>query len=491
MWRKKKLFTTILAGALLLAPASQASATVDQKNLDTLTTIFSLLVDDHVTHPDQEKLLRAAINGMLSELNDPFTNYFTPEEYQSFVNAIQQSYAGIGIVMNQSPDGQALIVQEVYPGTPAEQAGLRSGDRIVQVDSTVAKPTNLTQLADMMRGKADTNVTLQVVRGASAPRSYTLTRKAIQLPMVLAKDLGDGVGYLRIYSFGDRTTEEYAKALTDLKGKGAKKLVLDLRGNGGGLVKSAVEIADSLLTTGTILTMHSQGQTFSLTADEDGDGQIPVAVLVDQNSASASEILAGALQKNGRAKLIGETTYGKGTMQEPLELPNGGYLKVTVDRWTLADGTSPDHVGLTPDVGLTLPESFLNGALQALNPQRQETMVFHVGTQTGRINDVELHNTVQPIQEEGKLYLPLRYTFEMLGSPVTWQAAEQQVQFAIQGHQVAVELTTSHVLVDGKLQTLTQPVRSINGVSYLSADALPLLGIDVQVDANQITLHTR
>ncbi|KEO84030.1 S41 family peptidase [Tumebacillus flagellatus] len=477
---KTKWMTPLMAGLLLLAPASGASAAVDTKNLDTLTKVYTLLVNDHFTHPDQEKLLQAAIQGMLNELNDPFSNYFTPEEYQQFVNAIEQAYAGVGLLLEHSEDGQALVVKDVYPGTPAEQGGLQAGDRIIQVDDTPADPSALDKLADLLRGKADTTVTLTMLRGSDAPKTVTLTRKAIELPMVAEKDLGDGVGYIRIYSFGDRTTQEYSKALADLQSKGAKKLVLDLRGNGGGLVKSALEIADSLLTKGVILQIHQDGDVVSLEADAAGDDQIPVDVLIDRNSASASEMLAGALQKNNRAKLVGETSYGKGTMQEPIELPNGGYLKVSVDQWMLADGKSPDHVGLTPDVRMTRPESFLNAALADLEPSRAQTVTLNADDKT----------LPAPIEADGHLYLPLRYTVEMLGAPVAWVPERDEAQFTLQGHRVVVSLADGAVTIDGS-RLSGNAARVIGGSTYLSVDVLKALQIRVEATLPTVSLHTR
>ncbi|MBL0385477.1 PDZ domain-containing protein [Tumebacillus sp. ITR2] len=476
---KTKWTMTVLAGALLLSPVSSASAAVDPKNLDTLTKIYSLLVDDHFTHPDQEKLLKAAVSGMLNELNDPFTNYFTPQEYQQFVDAIQQAYAGIGVLLEHSDDGQALVVKEVYAGTPAEQGGLQVGDRIVQVGDTAAAPSTLDQLADLLRGLPNTTVTFRIVRGTEAPKSVTLTREAIELPMVAQKDLGNGTGYIRIYSFGDRTTQEYAKALSDLQEKGAKRLVLDLRGNGGGLVKSALEIADSLLTKGIILQMHEDGNIVSFDADAAGDDQLPVTVLIDRHSASASEILAGALQKNGRAKLVGETSYGKGTMQEPVELPNGGYIKVSIDQWMLADGTTPDHVGLTPDVRMTRPESFLNAALGVLEPDHEQSVVF----------DSKDNTIPAPLTLDGQVYLPLRYTVEMLGAPVTWVAEQDQVTFTLQGHQATVRLADGVVTVDGT-QLSGHPLRVIDGTSYLSVDALKWMKVKVDSTENTVKIQT-
>ena len=489
---KQAIVSSTLAASLLVLPTASASATVSKEAVETLTQVYLDLVETHYSHPDQDKLLQAAIQGMLEELDDPFTNYMTPEEYQGFVGAIEQSFAGIGVVFDASPTEGALIVQQVYKGTPAEKAGLLAGDRVIAVDGLKATADNVSDLPAKIRGQEGTTVVLTVKRGTAQPTEMTITRGQIELPLIDSEDLGNGIGYLHLMSFGERSEQEFRSAFAELQKKNIQGLVIDLRGNGGGHVLPALQIADIFLDHGTILRIHDEtGEMQNVDADPDVNN-LPLVVLVDKQSASASEMLAGALQKNGRAKLVGTQSFGKGTMQSPTELQNGGYLKVSVDRWELADGTSPDKVGLTPDVRIDSanPALALNAAVQMLQPNRAQELTFSRTEAAATLNGKQLTNVPAVVASEGRMYLPLRFTVEALGQQVDWVAAEAAVKFQLQGH--AVTIANGVLKVDGKPVHATNAIRTINGSTYITTAAMgEILGQAVTVGEKDVRIQAK
>ncbi|MGB8956079.1 MAG: S41 family peptidase [Tumebacillaceae bacterium] len=490
---KNGIVSSTLALSLLVLPTASASAMVAKEDVDTLIQVYTQLADGHYTHPNQDKLLQAAIEGMLNEINDPFTSYMSPEEYQGFVGAIEQSFAGIGVAFTAAGNEGALIVNEVYKGTPAEKAGLQKGDRVLAVDGVAVTADNASDLPAKIRGQEGTTVVLTVKQGTEEPKQVTITRANIELPLTHSEDLGDGIGYIQLMSFGDRSADEFSTALTDLQKKNIQSLVIDLRGNGGGHVLPALQIADTFLGKGTILRTHDQEGTVQDVEADSEVNNLPLVVLIDGNSASASEMLAGALQKNGRAKLVGTQSYGKGTMQAPQELPNGGYLKLSVDRWELADGTSPDKVGLTPDVRITSsnPVSALNAAMQLLKPTRTQELSFSRTDATAKLNGHEMANVPQPFVE-GTAYLPLRFTAESLGAQVDWVAAESAVKFRLAGHAVAVSLHTGEVKIDGQPSRYSHAVRTMDGATYISADTLgEIVGQSVEVNEQEVRVRLK
>jgi carboxyl-terminal processing protease len=487
---KTLLATTVLGLSLLLAPVQSVLAAPSDNNTKTLLEVYSMLVDDNYTHPDEEKVLQGAIEGMLKVVGDPYTSYFSPEEYKDFVNAINQSYAGIGIGLGMTDDKKVQITH-VYPNSPAANAGLQEGDILMQVGDLKPDPDHFEKFAAAIRGAAGTDVTLKVQRGTAEPASYTLTRQEIELPTVSSQLSDDGIGYIGLYSFGEHTVQDFQKALSSLEEKGAKGIILDVRGNGGGYVQAALQIADAFLDKGTMISIHDKGEKIALDADA-AASKLPLVVLVDKNSASASEILAGALQKNNRAKLIGEQSFGKGTMQSPVELPNGGYIKVSVDKWEFADGTSNHLVGLTPDIKMSRPETVMNAAVQQLLPDRQQALSLYRDSATGNLNDIDLKGVPSLQQVGDKLYLPLRYTVESLGAEVKWNSEAGAISFTLDGHLVSIDMRSLTLNLDGKPSALEAPVRTYNGSTYLSTDALQsITGQEVVIEPQRVVVSSK
>lgn len=454
---------------------------------ETLLEIYHLLIENHYSRPDADRILQGAIQGMLEVVNDPYTSYMTPAEYAEFLGSINQQYAGIGVGLENSSG--RLLVSEVYDSTPAQAAGLRMGDEILEVDGLRVDATNSAVIPEKIRGAEGSQVRLLVRRGDAEPFSLAITRREIQLPMTTTADLGQGIHYLRIFSFGEHTAQEAIGAVTEAEQSGAKGLVIDLRGNGGGSVVAALEIADALLSEGTILVAHDEnGELLELNADP-AASQMPVVVLIDRNSASASEILAGALQKNGRAQLVGSRSFGKGTMQQPVELSKGGVLKLSVDRWQLADGSSPDVVGLTPDVPVETTALTLHAATSLLAPQSASVSYDRLsGSVQVSGQAVELGPLV--LEREGKLYLPLRFTLEAMGHAVGWSPAEAAVSFTMGGQPVTLDLQAGSLRSAGLPLGAPGDLFVTDGRTYLSLPLLDsLTGISATADGSTVTVR--
>ncbi|ASS73887.1 hypothetical protein CIG75_02125 [Tumebacillus algifaecis] len=487
---KPFLISSTLSLALLFGQAGVVAAETVDPQEHTLLELYRLIVDRHYTHPDRDKVLQGAIKGMLEVLQDPFSSYMTPDEYAAFIKALDNQYAGIGTQLNSAKTGEILIT-EVYDNSPAQRAGLQAGDRILTVDGQAVTGKQIDSVAPLVRGKAGTETVLTIMRGSVGPQTIKVKREEISLPTVTAKDMGNGVGYLRILTFGGNTSREFFTEYDKLIATSPNGILLDLRGNGGGSVLSALEIADHFLTSGTMLVLHDEsGETQEIKADELGT-DIPVAILVDQHTASASEMLAGALQQNGRAKLIGTQTYGKGTMQEPITLQSGGVLKLSVDAWALGDGSSIQEVGLTPDIRLTFPSVMVNGGLNQLLPKREQTLTLQRSGGSGELNGVRLLDVPALLTKQGQDFLPLRYVVEAFGSEVKWLPEASAVQFSLENQTVRVQLRTGTVSVNDKdLRLQSSEVHVENGVTYLSSRALDLiLGGGIQATDRTITIR--
>lgn len=458
-----------MASPVFAQDAGNTSDTKHTVDADTLLQLFETIRDYHWSNVDEDKLLSGAVEGMLNVLNDPYTEYFTAEEYQQFIGNINQSYAGIGIRIAQDEHG--YLMEEVFSGSPAEAAGLKKGDRILQVNGQSITNQPLSVVSGSLRGKEGTTVTMQVERSGQAPFSVNVTRKAISLPSLTSSLLDSETGYIRILSFSDTVANEFDLALADLQRKGIRSLVVDVRGNGGGLMNASLHIADRFLTNGTIIQLKSRDMEESVTADVEGV-DLPLAILIDRNSASASELLAGSLKANHRAKLVGETSFGKGVFQGGQELPNGDILKMTLGQFYFADGSSPQKVGIKPDVSLRNEALQLPAAVKLLHPERHVNIKFDTKTQTAYVNQQAISGQ-STFLKDGVRYVPLRFTLEALGTEVTWNPADSSISFIYEGRSIKLMMQTGTMEVYGQLVPgLKSPLVVEEGVSYLSPQAV-------------------
>jgi carboxyl-terminal processing protease len=401
---RRKLFPIagLAAMAMLwLAPTHGA------KPRDEMLELYGVFVDaveqveaNYVRPVPRKELLENALKGMLLSL-DPHSTYFTQAEWTQFLKEIGESFTGIGVSIEIDPDTKRLRVLSPLPGSPAYAAGILPGDIIIEIDGKSTEGMNRDQAIEALQGRPGTQVTLKVVHLRSRePVDLTLTRQIIQPPSVVgdvrkADDQWDfliaqdpKIGYVRITNFIQETPDEVKKAVEELTAQGAKGLVIDLRDNSGGLLSAAVAIADLFLKEGKIVTTKGRNQRDqSYEAEEEGtvDG-LPIVVLVNQFSASASEILAAALQDHKRAVVVGQRSYGKGSVQHSLPLDNGqSVLKLTVATYWRPSGKNihrfagalpTDEWGVSPDEGMEVkwtPEEYVQWA----QARRKRDLIAH------------------------------------------------------------------------------------------------------------------
>jgi carboxyl-terminal processing protease len=327
---------------------------VGSVDLTELQQAIRLVQADYVDagKVDSSKLSHSTVQGLITGLGDPFSAYFDPAAYKRLQQSYQGNYSGIGIYLSFTT-GYPVITGTV-PGSPAAAAGLRAGDQIVKVGDKDMKGITSDQATTLIQGPDGTKVTMEISR-SGATFSVTITRTEIHVPTVRSVEIGNQVLYLRIYQFGSTTSTEFASALTSgLPGKTG--VVLDLRSDPGGFISAADDVISQFVASGETFELRDRSGTVDRhqVNGHPAAATIPLVVLVDANSASASEIVAGSLQVHHRAKLVGIVTYGKGSVQQDFELADGADIHLTVKRWYLPNGQTIDHKGLTPDATVTL-----------------------------------------------------------------------------------------------------------------------------------------
>lgn len=315
------------------------------EELAPLIEVFERLQEEAVDPPDAEDLVEAGIEGMLDELDDPYAQFYLPADYERFSDTLDGTYSGVGMELQETPEG--LFVVTVFEGTPAEEAGIESGDQIVAVDGEDVRDEPIEAVVDLVRGEPGTDVTLGLERNGES-LEVTPTRAEIEIPLLEHEMLEDAIGYIRLNQFMSGAGDAVRAAADELTGAGADGLVLDLRGNPGGLLPEAIEVAGVFVEEGPIVIVEAGDE--SETFDAPGDAlDAPLVVLVNEGSASASEIVAGAVRDTGRGAVVGETTFGKGTVQAIRSLSDGSGLKFTNARYLTPSGDSIEEVGVDPD----------------------------------------------------------------------------------------------------------------------------------------------
>ena len=317
---------------------------------------------------DQDKVY-GAIAGLVNSLNDPYSVFFTPDETKSFEQEIAGNFDGIG--MEVGIKDKILTVIAPLKDTPAYKANIKSGDKILKIDSTVTSGLSIEKAIKLIRGKKGTTVTLTILReGNQKPQEIKIVRDTINIPTLDTELRKDGIFVIKLYSFSATSTNLFRNAMKQFVESGSDKLLLDLRGNPGGYLDASVDMASWFLPEGKTVVTEDYGdnktaETFRSRGYNIFNDKLKFIILIDGGSASASEILAGAMQDNGRAKLVGSQSFGKGSVQEVINVTPNTILKITVAKWLTPNGTSISEKGLTPDYPIEITQDDLDAKIDA------------------------------------------------------------------------------------------------------------------------------
>jgi len=342
--------------AALFTGRTQNSNLPGELNLASVQQVYNTLKQNFDGQLDTQKLIDGAKKGLTDAAGDQYTVYFTDAEASQFQNDLDGKFSGIGAELDKKDNN--LIVQSTLDNSPARTAGVQSGDVITKVNDQDTANWSIDQAVAAIRGDKGTTVKLAIVRGQEL-KEFSIVRADIVNPSVTSQVIGDNVGYMRISRFADDTSGLARQAAADFRQKGVKGVILDLRGDGGGYLTAAQQVSSLWLKQGQTIVQEKRGSTVVDTQTASGDAllaDLPTVVLIDGDSASASEITAGALHDHGVAKLVGQKSFGKGSVQQLLGIPSGGELKVTVAKWFTPNGVNISKEGIKPDVAVGISQ---------------------------------------------------------------------------------------------------------------------------------------
>ena len=335
------------------------SAKSNNKDISNKLDKYREIIDKYyLGEVDESKLEEGAIKGYIEGLDDPYTEYISKEDMESYLDDTMGNFVGIGIYMIKNTKYDKIQVLSTIKGSPAEEAGIQSGDLIISVDGIEYKADDMTAVSNKIKGEEGTKVTVELLRGSENVK-YELTRSKVKVNQVEGKVISDDIGYIKFTSFDETTAEDFKKQYQELAKKNIKSLIIDLRNNGGGIVDKALEIADYIADKDSVLLyeVDKNNKETVRKAKTDPIINMPIIILTNENTASASEILAGALKDLGKAKTVGTTTYGKGVIQQILKLNDGSGLKITIEENQTPNRNRINKVGIEPDEKVELPDS--------------------------------------------------------------------------------------------------------------------------------------
>ncbi|MCL6425412.1 carboxy-terminal processing protease CtpA [Bacillus subtilis] len=367
MKRQLKLFfivliTAVVASALTLfitgnsSILGQKSTSTGDSKFDKLNKAYEQIKSDYYQKTDDDKLVDGAIKGMIQSLDDPYSTYMDQEQAKSFDETISASFEGIGAQVEEK-DGEILIVSPIK-GSPAEKAGIKPRDQIIKVNGKSVKGMNVNEAVALIRGKKGTKVKLELNRAGVGNIDLSIKRDTIPVETVYSEMKDNNIGEIQITSFSETTAKELTDAIDSLEKKGAKGYILDLRGNPGGLMEQAITMSNLFIDKGKNIMQveYKNGSKEVMKAEKERKVTKPTVVLVNDGTASAAEIMAAALHESSNVPLIGETTFGKGTVQTAKEYDDGSTVKLTVAKWLTADGEWIHKKGIKPQVKAELPD---------------------------------------------------------------------------------------------------------------------------------------
>ena len=333
------------------------------ENIETkLKNIQEIIDSDYLGEIDENTILNSTIKGYVSGLGDEYSEYFTKEELEEYKSDnIEGAYVGIGVYIIQDTENNAIRVIAPIEGSPAEEAGIKPGDYIVKVDDEEVTGENITEATNKMKGEEGTKVKIQILRDDQTI-DMEVERKNVKINHVESEVLEDNIGYLKISAFDEGCSEEFEQKLQDLQNKNIKSLIIDLRNNGGGIVDESLAIADLFTDKDVtlLITKDKEGNEEIRKSQSEKKVDLPVIVLTNENTASASELLVGVLKDYNIAKSVGTVTFGKGVIQELLTLPDESGLKITTNEYYTPKGSKINKIGIEPDEKVELPDEYKN-----------------------------------------------------------------------------------------------------------------------------------
>ena len=324
----------------------------DTSNINkTLSGIKKIIDSKYIGDINENDLISGAIKGYVAGLKDPYTEYYTPDEMKEIESEVMGNFVGIGIYMTVNAEDNTIVVISPIKDTPAEKAGILPGDIISKVDDVSYTGEQLTLAANKIKGEEGSSVKIEIIRNGET-LNFEIKRESIKINHVKSEVLENNIGYISFYTFDEGSSDEFKTNLQDLKEKGIRSLIIDIRNNGGGIVDEALKIADYILDKGSVSLItvdKDQSEEISYSKNDPIIKDISIIVLTNEGTASASEILAGALKDNGKAKVVGTNTYGKGVIQQLMTLLDGSGLKITTNEYFTPNRNKINEIGIKPD----------------------------------------------------------------------------------------------------------------------------------------------
>ncbi len=372
--RKQRIYKTIMLVVLTAVITFILTSIFTYKNLNgnskyiyvssndggiasIIASIRKIVDKKYLGEIDEQSLVDGAIKGYIDGLNDPYTEYMTKDEMQEFTTEVNGNFVGIGVYLTNDIERNVVLIISPIKDTPAYRAGIKPGDIITKIDGVSYKGEQLTEASNKIKGKEGTKVTLEIIRDEQT-LTLEVERQSVKINHVESEMLENKIGYIKFNTFDDGCSDEFETQLEKLNSQNMKSLIIDIRDNGGGLVDEALDIADLIVEKGNtlLITLDKNSKEEVEKSKNNPKVNVPIVLLTNENSASASEILAGALKDNNKAKIVGKKTYGKGVIQELLTLTDGSGLKITTNEYYTPNKTKINKIGIQPDYEVDLPE---------------------------------------------------------------------------------------------------------------------------------------
>lgn len=420
-WTSAIIFVIVCS---LIFPIQTAKAG-EAEDFNRLIEVYSILNSEHISGTSSKELTESAIYGMLWKLGDPYTDYFNPDEWEQYTSDLEQIYAGIGVQIAE--DDQGIYIDDVFPNTPAAEAGVSRSDYIVEIDGKSIEGWSLDRVSNAVRGAEGTSVTLKLKRNEQS-LTLKIERKSLSLSAVSTEWLGEGVGYLKLSTFSMDAADVFSAELSKLEERGLSTLIMDLRNNGGGYIHTAQQIAGRLIGNATLMHEIDRYGAIDTVSTTGGDKAVDyeLVLLVNAYSASASELLAGALQDHGAAVVIGEQTYGKGSVQHIYPLTDGGVLKVTVEEYMTPKKRTVNGVGIKPD---RLVIGSVPQLLAAIRQAGATEIRLQEDHRRLEVNGILFPESLDYIVREDRVYVASRTLGALVGSEVLWNGKQRMIEF--------------------------------------------------------------